>query len=82
MIKNQKIEYYRSYDLGLCAALVSTGFKLASIDKSNPQKVQFVFYKKEGLEDVIDNYWSDRLMIQARSFFDNTKMLKNRIYSE
>lgn len=82
MIRSQKNKYYRSYDLGLCAALVSSGFGLIAIDKSNPKKVQFVFQRTEALEETIDEYWKDQLIVQARSFFDNTKMLKNRIYSE
>lgn len=75
-------DYYFSYDLGLCSALVSTGFELVSLDKTNPRKVQFTFKRKIGIEEVVDNYWSDRLEVKARIFFDNIKMLKNRIYSE
>jgi hypothetical protein len=74
--------YFYTYDLGAAAALVSAGFQLALLDKTNPNKVQFAFTKEVGMERVMDDYWADRLEVKARSFFDNIKMLKNRLYSE
>lgn len=75
-------EFYLTYDLGCSSALVSSGFELVSLEKSNPKKVQFMFRREAGIENVVDEYWADRLEVKARSFFDNTKMIKNRIYSE
>lgn len=75
-------DFLSTFDLGCSAALVSSGFELVSLEKSNPKKVQFIFHRELGIEKVVDDYWADRLTVKARSFFDNTKMLKNRIYSE
>jgi len=75
-------EFLSTYDLGCSTALVSCDFELASLDKSNPRKVQFIFHRKNGIEKVVDQYWADHLEVKARTFFDNSKMLKNRIYSE
>jgi hypothetical protein len=33
------------------------------------------------LEQTAQEYFAGRLMLDARSFFENIKMLKNRIYS-
>ena len=74
--------YLYTYDLGAAATLVTAGFQLALLDKTNPHKVQFAFVKEAGIEKIMDDYWADRLEIKARSFFDNLKMLKNRLYSE
>lgn len=79
---NNYAEFYLTYDLGCSSALVSSGFELISLGKSNPKKVQFMFRREAGIESVVDEYWADRLEVKARSFFDNTKMIKNRIYSE
>jgi hypothetical protein len=75
-------DFLSTYDLGCSSALVSCGFELVSLDKSNPRKVQFIFRREIGIEKVVDDYWADRLETKARTFFDNVKMLKNRIYSE
>ena len=73
---------YATFDLGCAATLATAGFGLVSLDKSNPRKVQFVFSREAGIEKVVEDYWADRLEVKARTFFDNLKMLKNRIYSE
>ena len=73
---------FSTHDLGCSAALTSAGFDLVSLDKSNPRKVKFVFNKKVGIDEAVSNYWSDQLPVNARTLFDNVKMLKNRIYSE
>jgi len=74
--------YWTTFDLGCSSALISADFELVSLEKSNPRKVQFIFRRKLGIDKAVSDYWSDRLEIKARTFFDNTKMLKNRIYSE
>ena len=80
-IKNY-MDYLHTFDLGAAASLVTAGFELVSLDKGNPRKVQFIFRREIGIEKVVDEYWSNTLEVKARALFDNTKMLKNRIYSE
>ena len=73
---------FTNYDLGLSAALLCAGFELLSVDKDNPRKALFVFRKQAGIEDIANRYFSDRLEVKARSFFDHLKALKNKLYSE
>lgn len=75
-------QHLYTFDLGAAASLVTAGFELVSLEKSNPKKVQFIFRRALGIEKVVDDYWTDHLEVKARAFFDNIKMLKNRIYSE
>lgn len=79
---DDQTNYFYTFDLGCSAALISAGFELVSLDKTNVRKVQFIFRREVGIEKVVDDYWADRLEVKARAFFDNVKMLKNRIYSE
>jgi len=78
---NSQTAYFSTFDLGCSAALISVGFELISLDKQNPRKVLFCFRKKAGLEEAINDYFAGKLLIDARSLFDNIKALKNRIYS-
>jgi hypothetical protein len=73
---------FQTFDLGSAASLITAGFELIELDKTNPRKVQFIFRRTIDIEKVVDNYWDDKLNVSARAFFDNIKMLKNRIYSE
>jgi hypothetical protein len=75
-------DIYQSSDLALSAALISEGFDLVSIDKTDPKRCQFTFKKLAGIEQAADAYWSGRLRVSARLMFDNLKMLKSRLYSK
>jgi hypothetical protein len=69
-------------DLGCAAALATADFELLTLDRENPHKVKFVFRREVGIEKVADDFWSDRLEQKSRSFWDNIKNLKNRLYSD
>lgn len=69
-------------DLGCAAALVTADFSLLTLDRTNPRKVRFIFRREAGIEKIADNFWSDNLEQKSRSFWDNIKNLKNRLYSD
>ncbi len=73
---------FTTYDLGVSTALLCAGFELLAVDKDNPRKALFVFHKEDGIEEIADRYFSDRLEVKARSYFDHLKALKNKLYSE
>lgn len=80
-VSSDNNEKFSTFDLGCSSALVSSGFELIALDKSNPKKVQFIFRRDAGIEKTADDYFADRLEVKARKFFDDIKSLKNRIYS-
>ena len=69
-------------DLGCASAILTAGFILLALDRANPRKVRFIFRREAGIEKVADDFWSDRLEQKSRSFWDNIKNLKNRLYSD
>lgn len=87
--KNEEIQYiplegnqvFATYDLGCAAALTTADFELLTLDRANPRKVQFIFRREIGIEKVADDFWADRLEQKSRSYWDNIKNLKNRLYS-
>ena len=74
--------YFTTYDLGLSAALVAAEFTLDHLDKSMPGKVMFVFSRTVGLDTAIQNFWSRTFSVDAMTYFNALKLLKNRIYSD
>ncbi|MCA9389808.1 hypothetical protein KC571_00200 [candidate division WWE3 bacterium] len=78
-------DYYKNnfstYDLGLASALVTAGYTVNHLDRSDSKKVQFIFNHEEQLDDVIQAYWAHKLKLSPLAYFNNVKMLKNRIYS-
>jgi len=69
-------------DLGLAAALVCRSIKLLGTRQDDDGRVHFIFMHTRDTDQDIKDYWNDTLIVRAREYFDNTKMLKNRIYSE
>ena len=74
-------EFFATTDLGIAAALLTENFELRTLDKSDSHKVKFLFARKENISKVADDFWSNRLEQKSRSFWDNIKTLKNRLYS-
>jgi len=69
------------FDLGLASVLVTLEYELLELDKSNPKKVRFVFKREKNIEEVINDYFNDKIKLPALSLFNNQKNLKNRIFS-
>ncbi|OGC59851.1 hypothetical protein A3A70_03045 [candidate division WWE3 bacterium RIFCSPLOWO2_01_FULL_42_11] len=72
--------YFTSSELSLCAALITLGFPLYSLDKTNPQKAVFVFKYTPDLDKTIEEFWSKQLRIEPISFFEAQRFVKSRIY--
>lgn len=72
---------FSTFDLGLATVLITLNYELLELDKSNPKKVKFVFKREENIEQVITDYFNDKLKLPAQTLFNNQKNLKNRIYS-
>ena len=69
-------------DLGLAATLVSCGFEVRDTTRDNGGRVYFVFTQTDELDRAVTGYWDDTLKVRVRTYADNIKMLKSRIYSE
>ncbi len=75
-------DYIKISDLGCAASIISTGFKIEFLDKTNPKKVLFAFIDSQEITKVATAYWNNELTVDAQTFFNNLKRLKNQLYSE
>jgi hypothetical protein len=71
---------FTTYDLGVSAGLLTKGYKLRSLDKSN-RRALFIFEHKKGIEKSANDFFTNDLNVKARSYFDNLKALKSKLYS-
>lgn len=69
-------------DLGVAAALVTCGFEVTNTYRDANGRTYFIFQETAALDEAVNDYYADTLHIKARKYFDNTKMLKGRIYSD
>jgi hypothetical protein len=70
-------------DLNVASALVTYGYKLAGLDRaSTAPRVQFLFIPNPAIEQFIESYWDNSLVLPAQQLFAVQKQLKNRLYAE
>lgn len=72
------VEYYHTTDMGLAAMLMTLNFSISAVDKTNPKRATFVFRDSQNLQEAISRYW----VSNERKYFDNIRLLKNRLYSD
>lgn len=84
MIMNQKIikekNIYRTADLAL-ATTISLSYPLESIDRHNSRKAYFCFERKNGIDELIENYWRGELKVEPQSYFNQLRIIKARLYA-
>jgi hypothetical protein len=69
-------------DLGCATAIVCEKILPIGMQKDdNSSKLFFVFEATEDLEDIINRYWIGKHKSLSREYYENLKMLKNRIYT-
>ncbi len=73
---------YSTFDLGLATTLITLKYELIRLDRGNPRKVKFIFRKEKDIEQVVNDYFNDKIKLPALSLFNNQKNLKNRLYSD
>ena len=75
-------QYYVNSDMGSAAALIVSGFELASMDRSEPKKIKFIFKGRKGITQAMEDYWNNKLQGDLQTYFNTLKRLKNQIYSD
>lgn len=73
-------DFFKSSDLSLIAALQLYGYLIDSMDKSNSEKIVFVIKRNDGLDSLIQAFWSRSLRVDPLSYFESLKNIKSRIY--
>lgn len=74
-------DLYSTSDLG-CATAINLTYPLWAINKTNPQKAEFLFQREAGLDKLIENYWSNTLQVSPLAYFQQLKIVKSRLYEE
>ena len=77
---NQENHFY-SHDIGLVAYLLCQDFELVGLDKAIRNKVRFILKKESDIESKIKKYWDFKSSVDAQSYFNQIKRLKNQIFS-
>ncbi|PIY72303.1 hypothetical protein COY87_01660 [Candidatus Roizmanbacteria bacterium CG_4_10_14_0_8_um_filter_33_9] len=72
-------DFFKSSDLSL-AVTISLWFPLDLIDKTNPKRAEFIFKREQGLDELVESYWSGKLRIEPKQFTSQMRIIKSRLY--
>lgn len=86
MNKNQNKQYFRTNSFYTAAFLYAKGLELVSIDRTNPQRCQFVFIDIPHRANIVEAYDfgkenSREVLMDARKFVIAIKTLKDKLYA-
>lgn len=74
-------DYYHTSDLALATA-ISLWYPITSIDRQDPNKVDFLFKRDKEFDELIEMYWRRELKIEPQEYFSQLKAIKARLYSK
>ena len=67
-------------DYNLCVTLCVLGFKLTSIDKTNPQRCVFQFENESDLQKHVEEFFRGELRLDPRLVLLHAKLVKDRLH--
>jgi len=89
-LKSQELSYiplddterfFYSHDIGLVGYLLCQNFELVGLDKAVRNKVLFILKKDDGIDAEVKKYWDFKSSVDAQTYFNQIKRLKNQIFS-
>ena len=83
MSAKESSEFTETQDMGISVALICRGFELLDLrSEGTSKRVVFIFRNSNGIEEAIQDYWSGKLRVDAKLYWNETKNLKTRLYSQ
>lgn len=70
---------FSTTDLSLAAALYMT-FPIASLDRSDPRRVKFVFEDSDELKKACETFFAGASLVEPKAYFSALRNIKNRLY--
>lgn len=69
-------------DMGLAIALACCGYELKGLERPQfSKRVTFRFLGDDNIHEIAQCYWSGKLPIDAKSYWNESKNIKTRLYS-
>ena len=72
----------KTSDFLLASTLLTKGFDILGIDKSNPRRVHFIFRKTSDLEVTLKDYWIKKVTVVPQDFQAAEHEIKAKIHTE
>jgi hypothetical protein len=75
-------ELMDTQDMGLAVALLCKNYELVDLERPlSGKRITFRFQGKNGLNQAARDYWSGKLLVDPKQYWNESKNLKTRLYS-
>jgi len=81
-MKNENDQQFQTSDFYLSAFLLTKGFKLLDIDKTNLHRALFIFQDRTNRQNLVEDFLFGRAKIEPKSFISAIKELKQLLHSD
>ncbi len=80
-IKKEPAQYFKTSDLLITSYLIYSGYTLEQIDRANKSKAVFCVLRDKNIDQIIEDYWQKKLLVEPIAFFNTIKEIKSRLYN-
>ena len=72
--------FLKTSDLALATAISVLGIAIEAMQETDGERMNFIFTKSNKLTDIVNRYWRGELLVEPQAYFNQSKVLKTRIY--
>jgi len=77
---NESEDTFKTCDLYLSAYFCAQGLRIVTIDRSNPQRCNFIFEKREDIDDLIETFKLGQARVEPKQYMFKIRELKSMLY--
>jgi len=74
-------KFLKTTELALVATLQCLGYGIEAIEKVSGNKAAFLVSKDDKLDNLVQDYWNQKLKVEPQKYFQAIKAIKSRIYN-
>jgi hypothetical protein len=72
--------FLKTSDLALATALSVLGVAIEAMQQTDSERMNFIFTKSDKVQDIVNRFWRNELLVEPQAYFNQLKVLKTRIY--
>jgi hypothetical protein len=72
--------FLKTSDLALATALSVLGVAIEAMQQTESERMNFIFTKSDKVQDIVNRFWRNELLVEPQAYFNQLKVLKTRIY--
>lgn len=77
-----RTDILQTSDTKTASYLLSVGIPLTKIIKNNPQRIIFCFPQNDDVKRLLQQYWTNKALVNPRALFDQFDYLKDLIHRD